>query len=105
MLSSFCRQATRQGQLAQLQRKVATELAALVKGLKGHHTQLGQAPLGPSPGSSRAGGAAGGVRGGGGAWGAVAVGDSSRELASLHNLIERLKLGEPSFEQELAAGF
>jgi hypothetical protein len=97
VLSSFCRQATRQDQLAQLQHKVDTELESLLQGLKAQHDKLSQAPLGPSPGSFKAGGGAGGV---GRAWGGVAVGDSSRELASLHNLYERLKMGESSFEQQ-----
>jgi hypothetical protein len=37
---------------------------------------------------------------------AAGVGDSSRELAGLHNLIERLKLGMPGYsERELAQAF
>jgi hypothetical protein len=105
VLSMFCRQATRQDQLAQLQQKVTRELEALLKGLEGHHQQLSQAPLGPAASSFKTGGAAGRLMGAGQLrWGGsvAAVGDSSRELASLHNLIERLKLGEGSFEAMLA---
>lgn len=101
VLSMFCRQATRQEQLAQLQQKVSRELEALLKGLEGHHQQLSQAPLGPPASSFKTGGAAGRLMGAGQLrWGGsvAAVRDSSRELASLHNLIERLKLGEGSFE-------
>lgn len=106
VLSQFCRQATRQQQLTDLQRKVSQELEALMTGLERHYKALSQAPLGPAAGSSfRAAGRP--VVGSGQRWSAssvAAVGDSSRELASLHNLIERLKLGEPSFEV-LVAGY
>jgi hypothetical protein len=104
VLSQFCRQATRQAQLTDLQRKVSQELEALLTLLEAHYKQLSQAPLGPAAGGSfRAAGRP--VMGTGQRWSAssvAAVGDSSRELASLHNLIERLKLGEPSFEVMVA---
>jgi hypothetical protein len=101
VLSMFCRQATRQEQLAQLQQKVTRELEALLKGLEAHHHQLSQAPVGLAASSLKTGVTAGRLVGAGQLrWGGsvAAVGDSSRELASLHNLVERLKLGEGSFE-------
>ena len=108
MLSQFCRRGPSQEQLATLQGKVTQELQALLAGLEAHYKQLSQAPLAPAGSSSfRAGGAATVGLVAGGRWGgaAAAVGDSSRELASLHNLIERLRLDEPGFEVMMAAGY
>lgn len=99
VLSQFCRQVSRQEELAKLQRKVTRELEALLEKLDGHYKQLSQAPLAAPTSSFKAGGAAVQQRWGGSV---AALGDSSRELASLHNLIHRLRLGEPSFEVMVA---
>lgn len=90
VLSQFCRRPVNQQRLAQLQDLVSAELQALLKELEAHYKKLSQeAPQAPSSGSFKAG--------------VAAVGDSSRELASLHNLIERLKTEEPEFEVMMAA--
>jgi len=79
---------------------VRQQLQLLLKGLDSHYEQLGQAPLASSAASFAPDGDVGPLLGGQGQWGrgVAAVGDSSRELASLHNLIERLRLAEPSPE-------
>lgn len=130
MLSSFCQQPTRREQLAQLKHKVDKELEALVVRLEGYQRHLSQAPPGAPASSFRGGvvGVGGAVAvdggyssgGGGGSaasrlmgggqwrWGGsvvAAVGDSSRELASLENLIKRLKLGDATFEQQMMRGY
>lgn len=100
MLANFCRDANNQHQLSQLQHLVRQQLQLLLKGLDSHYEQLGQAPLASSAASFAPDGDVGPLLGGQGQWGrgVAAVGDSSRELASLHNLIERLRLAEPSPE-------
>jgi hypothetical protein len=90
LLSQFCRRPGSQQQLAQLQDTVTAQLQALLIELEAHYKKLSQeAPQAPTSGSFRAG--------------VAAVGDTSRELASLHNLIERLKKEEPEFEVMMAA--
>jgi hypothetical protein len=81
-MARFCRDAHRQAQQAALAAKAETALQELVGELALHHQQL----LSAAP-------PAGVAVGCGGVGGRRALGDASRELASLHNLMQRLQLG------------
>lgn len=111
IMSMFCRNENWQDGMMRLQNKVDQVLMELVRDLEMHYQHL----LTVTPGA----GAATGARGVGGVTGRLAglgvggsgakalLGDSSRDLASLHNLIQRLQWGQrmnSSSRQQLQRG-
>eukprot|EP00775_Hariotina_reticulata_P011046 gene11046-11201_t len=101
VMSMFCRDVTRQAQLETLQAQVQEDMQKLALQLNMHYESL----LKPQTGAAAsASGACSEMKGwraakgvGSGIWGSrssrAGIGDSSRDLASLHNLIQRLDWG------------